>query len=156
LDEHIEKLWHLHSFGVIRISHDLEDYRASRDYQESPEHQRILAQFNIGYGAQYPHRYRHETGRSPGAIEWRLEAEKMSLKGETLDEEALEFEKNQKAGFKTVKKKTKQTPAAQHPVFVSHDRLFEFVSAEAAMAEQRLMGLRKEIARSSRNDRNND
>ena len=155
LDEHIEKLWHLHSFGIIRISHDLEDYRASRDYRENPEHERILVEFNIGYGAQYPHRYRHETGRSSTAIDWRLVTEKMSFKGQTLDEEALEFEKNQNAGFKTVKKKGTQT-MTQHPVFSSHDRLFEFVSAEAAMAEQRLKELRKELARSSHNDRDHD
>jgi hypothetical protein len=139
LDEHIEKLWHLHSFNQIRISHDLEDYRASRDYLEKPEHQQILTQINIGYGAQYPHRYRQETGTTPGAIQWRLEVERMSLRGETIDKEAVQAQEAQKAGYNLVKRKTKQTP-----VFTTQDQLFTFIRAEAEMAEKRLKDLHKE------------
>ncbi len=151
LDEHIEKLWHLHTCGFVRLSHDLEGFRASRDYQESPEHQRLLAELNIGYGAQYPHRYRQETRTSPGALVWRLDTEKMSSNGERVDQEALRYEKDKKAGFNAVKKKTKQTPVKQHALFASHDQLFEFIAAEAEMAEKRLSELKK-LARNNRDD----
>jgi hypothetical protein len=151
LDEHIEKLWHLHTCGFVRLSHDLEGFRASRDYQESPEHQRILAELNIGYGAQYPHRYLQETQTSPGAIIWRLDTEKMASHGERLDREAVQFEKDKKAGFNAVKKRTKQAPVQQHSLFATHDQLFEFVIAEAAMAEKRLSELKK-LAHNNRDD----
>jgi hypothetical protein len=150
LDEHIEKLWHLQSFGLIRLTHDLEDYRASRDYEEKPQHQQIVAALNIGAGAQYPYWYQRKTGQTPGAIRWRLDAEGLSRDGERNDAEAIREEQDRKKGFHTVKKGTNQTPAPKHPIFLLHEQAFKLIQGEAEMAEIRLASLLKKVSKAAR------
>ncbi len=134
LDEHIEKLLHAQRFGQLRMIHNLEDYRASRDHQETPEHQRVVAELNIGYGAQYPDRFRHATGQNPSGIAWRMQAIELAAHGKRVDQEAMD----EIRGFTLVKKKTKQSPAPQHPVISLHHQLVKIVQGISEMAESRL------------------
>lgn len=111
-DELLQETLHLLLFDAELRTHDLQDYRTIRHYQESPEDEKALADINIKTWAQYPFRglrkirvynQKNQIRLSiPKAIALRLQSTGYSYNGEDYD-----------AGFTPAKGKKQRAAAAE-------------------------------------------
>jgi len=91
-DELIEEALHMTKHKTTERSHDLLQYRELREHELSEQDRATLYDFDVGYGAQYPNRYkawlqrqdvRHEI--APRALSWRFDALNASLHSDAYD-----------------------------------------------------------------------
>lgn len=98
VDELIQETLHPLIFDTEFRTHDLQDYRLLRHFQESPENDAALSAVNIGMWAQYPHTGMRKIRQfnqknqgklpaisTPQAISLRMKSAEFSIQGEIYD-----------------------------------------------------------------------